>query len=361
MKKFIWIGLILFVAFIGCNLVDRDFSLAEDDFPDAGKGALVLILDGGALPTKTIAPILSMDVTTYELIFEGPDVLATTPDFSGSFTTTIGSSGLYVQSGFELGPNWTVEVNARNATPVVIGAIDGVPTTTEPFTITAGVSTPVTVDVLPIDGLGDLTLTLTWPDNAVASESITASLSTVDISAGFVITQGANDSAVYDTVPNGGLPQLDDGYYTLILQLYDDVALAWGWMEAVRIVTGQTTIYPWDLQLTAGGLLSLTTNMENPVDITFNPTAISSDLVYGPTGDGLSVIAETDPADPGGASAYAYQWYLDGSAVSDGTADATFTLAAGDALLTIGNHNLGVLVTTVGGTLSSNTIPFTVQ
>ena len=116
------------------------------------------------------------------------------------------------------------------------------------------------VNVVPIDGSGDLTLTLTWPDNAVAEESITASLEAVDISsglpAGFVMSTNLTTyTAVYDTVTNAALPQLDDGYYTLILQLYDDVALAWGWMEAVRIVTGQTTLNTWGLTLDAGGRL----------------------------------------------------------------------------------------------------------
>jgi hypothetical protein len=31
------------MAFVGCNLVDRDFSLAEDDFIDPNKGLLVLV------------------------------------------------------------------------------------------------------------------------------------------------------------------------------------------------------------------------------------------------------------------------------------------------------------------------------
>ncbi len=367
MKKFIWIGFILFVAFIGCDLVSRDFSLAEDDFIDPNKGSLVLILDGGAIPTKTIAPTLDMNVATYELIFAGPDVLVG-PDLSGSFTTTIGSSGLYVQSGFEPGPNWTVEVNARNgdATPVVIGAINGVQGTTASFPITAGAATPLTVNVVPITGSGDLTLTLTWPDIAVASESITASLTPAppgpgDISSGLdpgfsMSTDLTTYTAVYDTTLSGTdlLTPLDNGYYTLILQLNDGGALAWGWMEAVRIVTGQTTIYPWDLQLTAGGRLDLITNMQDPIVITFSPT--------NPDGTTLSQSAST-PTDvtvtavPTPAGSYTYQWYADGSVISGETA-ASITITG--STYSLGNHNFAVMITdTVSGALSSET--FTIE
>ncbi len=163
MKKFIWLGLILFVAFIGCNLVDRDFSLAEDDFIDPNKGSLVLILDGGAIPTKTIAPTLSMDVTSYELIFRGPDV--TVGDTSGSFTTTIGSVGLYSKSNLTPGTDWRVAANAYNAdnpTPTLIGAIGGVEGTEDTFTIAAGETKDIVITVQPITSTtGTLDLTVT--------------------------------------------------------------------------------------------------------------------------------------------------------------------------------------------------------
>jgi len=52
MKKYIWLGLILFVAFIGCSLVDRDFSLAEEDFIDPNKGMLVILLHQPSLQNR---------------------------------------------------------------------------------------------------------------------------------------------------------------------------------------------------------------------------------------------------------------------------------------------------------------------
>ncbi len=366
MKKFIWIGLIFLMAFVGCSLADRDFSLAEDDFIDPGKGALVLILDGGAIPTKTIAPTLGMNVGSYELIFAGPDVSASTPDLSGSFTTTITSSGVYVQSGFEPG-NWTVAVNARNAdaTPVVIGAINGgVAPVTASFTITAGISTGVTANVLPIAGKGDLTLTLTWPDDAVATESITASLLPAppgDIDSGLVpgfsmSTDGTIYTAVYDTTLSDAdsLIPLNNGYYTLILQLNDGGALAWGWMEAVRIVTGQTTIKTWGLSLVAGGRLDLTTNMQDPIVITFSPTNPDGSTLSQSAGNPTQV---TVTAVPTPAGSYTYQWYADGSVITGETA-ASITIIGSD--YSLGYHNFAVMFTdTVSGALSSET--FTIE
>ncbi len=353
MKKFIWIGLILLMAFVGCNLVDRDFSLAEDDFIDPNMGSLVLILDGGAIPTtKTITPDLIMDVDSYELIF----VHTTLTGFD--FTTTIGSSGLYVQSGFEPG-NWTVEVNARNATPLVIGAINGAQGNTESFLITAGDSTPVTANVLPIAGFGDLTLTLTWPDLTVSNASITSSLDLVNISSpgGFVINLvGDPDRADYNDTG------LATGYYDLKLQLYDLSDLVWGLREAVRIVAGQLTSDQWVLILDAGGLLDLetNTNMENPVEITFNPATILDFQASA----GLIVSVTTNPTDPVDDS-YSYLWYLNGDLLTNATDEVSGALTASISFpadsphLTVGNHNLSVMVT-VGNTLSSNTIPFTV-
>ena len=367
MKKFLWMGLILFVAFIGCNLVDRDFSLAEEDFADLTKGSLTLIMNGSAIPTtKTITPPVSMTVASYELIFEGPDVLASPPDYSGNFITSITSAGLYSKNNLAPG-NWTVAVNAYNAVPTQIGAING---GDDPayvsFTIAASDTLSLPITVVPISGNGDISLTVTWPDVEVpeATADIIAYLGVTNISSNsglipsFGITAGAPDnSAVYSTTGFA----MAAGYYPLTLQLHNSGTLYWGWMESVRIVAGQTTSATWELL--EGTLVSLTIG-ENPLVITFtsNPDLTSTDLADDVD---LAVTAVPDPPDPGSPNEYTYQWYLDGAVLTNGAdvggaTSANVTIVNTSILLSIGLHNLSVFITSGGGTASSETIPFTV-
>jgi hypothetical protein len=182
-----------------------------------------------------------------------------------------------------------------------------------------------------------------------------------------IVADPTRDQGTYD---NSGL---GTGYYALTVRLFDDhngvgtPSLAWGWMEAVRIIdfttSAQTTNREWNLLALTGGLrVNPDSDMQNPVDITLTPT---------PTGDiteggSLSVAATCDPADPGAGQPgeYGYQWYLDGAPLTDGVdvtgaTTATVSFPAGSTLLTVGNHNVSVLVT-VGSTLSSETYGFTV-
>jgi len=345
MKKWIWIALLSVVILAGCDLFTRDFYLAEADFP-----GLMLSINGGNLPTKTIAPTLSMNVSTYQLTFTGP----TTAD---NFTITVSNAGLFNRTGLKPG-SWTVAASAFNAdtpTPTLIGAIGGVAGTTQAFTVAAGSSTNVTVSVVPLTGTGkgDLRIFVSWPDDVgPGTETLTGSLTPGPGNISFQTTPGTTVTALYNANP-----QLNAGYYLMALQLRDSGGvLLWGWIEAVRILADKTTDTGTNFALTtltgAGGVsLVATGNMQNPITITFTQSTIT-DLKLGV--NGLSVAATMTPA-----GSYTYQWYLDGTAVSDGNSDATFTLAQSSPLITLGRHNLSLVVTS-GSILSSNTIPFTV-
>jgi hypothetical protein len=353
MKKWIGIALLCVVILAGCDLFTRDFYLTEADFP-----GLMLKINGGSLPTQTIAPALSMDVSSYLLTFVGP----TTAD---NFTTTISNAGLFSRTGLKPG-SWTVAANAFNAdtpTPTLIGAIGGVAGTTQAFTITAGSSANVNVSVVPLTGTGkgDLRIFVSWPDDVGPGvETLTGSLTPGpgDISSSFVLTTGTTRTATYNTndTPNV-IPQLNSGYYLMALQLRDSGSvLLWGWIEAVRVLADKTTDTGTNFALTtltgAGGVsLVANANMQNPITITFTPATITPDLKLNTTA--LSVSASMTPA-----GSYTYQWYLDGTAVS-GATSSTISLPANSPLLTLGRHNLSLLVTS-GSILSSNTIPFTV-
>jgi hypothetical protein len=352
MKKWIGIALLAVVILAGCDLFNRDFYLAEADFP-----GLVLRVIGDELPAKTIVPNFDMNVANYQLVFTGP----TTAD---GFSTTINSAGAFNRTGLKPG-SWSVVVGAYNldAPPTLIGAKNGVAGTAETFTITSGASTNVNINVIPLigTGKGDLRIFVSWPDNVGPGiETLTGNLTPNPPGPGnisFQTTLGTTVSALYNANP-----QLNAGYYIMVLQLRDSGSvLLWGWMESVRILAGKTTDTGTSFALTAltgaGGVsLVAAASMQNPVTITFTPATITPDLKFGPapTGTGLSVSASMTP--PSGS--YTYQWYLDGSPVS-GATGTSFALPAGDSLLTLGRHNLSLLVTS-GSILSSNTIPFTV-
>lgn len=352
MKKLLWIGLVFLVILAGCSLVGRDFYRTDTD---PTKGTVVLILDGRNLPTKTIAPELSMDVSEYSLVFDFETGTAY------DFEEQIGSSSTlyWVKGGMEPG-NWTVTVEAYNGDPLLIGG------GTQAFSIVEGDETAVIVDVVPTAGNGDLTISLSWPDNVGANEELTAILipdlttPATSFQDGFVTNSNGTDprTAVYDTINDTNLDPLPSGYYTMRLQIKDGDALLWGWVEAVRILAGQDTVGTFNLTTLEGsGGVDITAFMQ--VEITFDPTVIAD---FAPSA-GLTVEALTDPIDPG---SYAYEWYLDGELIPDaengvtGAVSETIAFAGGSSLLTVGNHNLSVLVTTAADALSSGTISFTV-
>jgi hypothetical protein len=356
MKKLPWLGLVVLVALAGCNLFTRDFSRSTDEFADPTKGSLVLLLDGSALPTQTIAPTLfPMNVSSYFLRF-------TKPDLTYQYQTILGSGLANTFSGFDTG-NWKVRIGAYNitnpneASPTngLIGTIDGgIWSYDKPFTITAGVVTIVNVAIIPVIGTGTIELSVTWPTAAIGTPVLEATLGGTAITFGSTTTLGDNSTKTYINTA------LTTGYKALILQMKNNTTLVWGWMEAVRILdfatTQKTSIGTWSLSssLDGGATLTSNTNMQNPIDINFTPITITDFSASA----GLTVTA--------GPSGYTYAWYLDGLLLTDvsgvvtGTTTVTVVFPANSTKLTAGGHNLSVLFTSSGGVLSSKTIGFNV-
>ncbi len=348
MKKFLWLGLILLMAFIGCNLVDRDFSLAEEDFIDPNKGSLVLVFDDSELPTKTIAPPASdMVVGRYEIRGSGP--------LGDSFEDLTNTSGVLTVNGLTPG-SWTLQVEAFNSGGLEIGAIGGVIAQTIPFTITAALVTTFSVDIIPISGTGTLDLTITWPTGSVSNPTVAATLTPYGITTPATITFTPGSPPI-DTASYSDSARLA-GYYYLMLQLIEDGSpVAWGHFEAVRVIYQQTTSRPFSLNMDAGGLYlqSIIFDKQNPVAIAFiyNPTPLPATLDISLV-ETLEVTADPTPADTLGN--YTYQWYADGIAIGTAT-----TAASGGDSITLeavnyspGDHNFTVLIDdTANGTLSS--------
>jgi len=350
MKKWIWIALALPVILTGCDLFHRDFSPASDD---PSKGSLVMILDGGTLPTKTIAPALGMDVAEYRLRF----YLKSGVVYNFQFQAQAGINGLYTKPQMETG-DWQAEITAYNSdlpTPTLIGAYLGSSTARFSFSIAGGSMTTQSVAVIPLigSGSGSINLTVQWLDTVGVAEGLTATLGGSPIT--FVET---SLPAATTRVFNYAAGSRAAGYHILTLRLLDGGTLIWGWMEAVRILADQPTAGTFDLtgSLAGAGGLTLNLSMENPVAVLFNRS--DGFIVTKGSTTLVDVVATATPAAPVG-SPYTYSWYLDGVQVP-GATDATFDINPADPTLTLGNHNLSVLVDS-GVPYSSKTVSFVVQ
>jgi len=278
------------------------------------------------------------------------------------------SSSVYFKNGLAPGP-WTVSVVGKDGFDgTVIGGIGGDllddALNSAPFTIAPGgvTDSAIEVNLIPIDGDGWLELTLSWGEGAIDSP-VTLNAYLVPSIATDAYT---NHSIVPDfTVNEAGrtatypLTQKSTGYYTLLLQLYGNGSLTWGWAEAVRIVHGMNTVEN-GLQLVTGtgGLeLQITSDMQNPLNVSFNNEPATLTL-----GDDLVITATHDT---NSGYLYDYQWYLDGEPLSGKDA---ISITHG-ALLTAGDYGLNLVVTEMTNladpltirTISSYGFTFSVQ
>jgi len=404
MKKYLWIVLACLVVFFGCNLLNREFYRANDDyFGDPTKGAVDLVVNGGSVPNKTLSA--NMNLVNYRFHFmrftDG-----TPPDLAEEFYVTIGAgpTGNLTHTQVGLTPAtdpdfWRVTIEALNneSPQQVIGGIDGSAATVKQFEIRAGEkSPPVDVTVEPIfeDGYGDLRIFVSWPDAAGSNEDLTATLELDPTAGGFRsgFTVTANNdppvgtrTAEFDSRTNGQGP-MDVGYYMMTLKLEDGSTLLWGYMEAVRIVDHLLAdsydpvadLEKFALTLSGSGSVELPIDpvMNNPVEIAFSPPVPDPPLTL-VAGENHIVTATLTLPTPASYK-YEWEWYLDGTPTgvtgsqvgptSPFVVPDVYDIVA-DAFITANNtgkHNLGLLVTgrnntDVMETQSSENFPFIIQ
>jgi hypothetical protein len=231
----------------------------------------------------------------------------------------------------------------------------GATPTLHPFTITAGAQTAFSLDVEPLTGSGTFRLYVSWPDGAGIAETLTAQLDgtiLVNADPGSDATTRVVDSSTSQTA----------GYHTLTLRLEDGGVLLWGWMEAVRILSGVPTDTT-DPVNSDKFVLSLAGAGE--LDVTLNQPVFQNPIVVGISPSGFQVTqndpaGQTITATPLDAS-YTYAWYIDGNLVqAASTGVNTYSLVPANftPALSVGSHNLSALVNS--GALSSATVSFTV-
>ncbi|HEX3045633.1 MAG TPA: hypothetical protein VHY08_12815 [Bacillota bacterium] len=325
-KLWLLVALTVLVAFTlaGCG--------GSGNKPGSSKtGSLVLNIGQAGLKAQTIEPVLDMNIAAYDIIGSGPNGANFRKD-----NVTVGGQVRINTLGVG---SWAVEVDAKNAAGILIAA--GVTT----VQVSAGAAAQAIVTVRPINGTGQLNLTVSWPAGIIMNPSVTGTLIPVGGTA-LNITytlSGDNLSATYQN------SMLSTGYYTLFTQLKDGSTRKWSATDTIRIINGQTTTGVYELTATQGQFgdiqLEVTPDLQNPITITFSGQQNSL-----PAGSDMTITAApSQPVD-------AYQWYLNGFALPDAT-NASLTIGQS---LGVGKYML-TLVITKGNIVSSNSIGFSVE
>lgn len=170
--------------------------------------------------SRTIEPLILMEVDSYEIIGIGPD--------EANFHKTNVITEAYTVTNLLEG-YWTVTVNALNTDGVTIATGDKV------TYVAPNSSNICAVNVIPVVGSGTLYLTLDWTEMGLSSPQIVAIVSNIDGSAELPFIIVGNTASVTQPITNG--------YYNLNIQLKDSGIKVWGITEAIRIITDQTTTY----------------------------------------------------------------------------------------------------------------------
>ena len=269
-------------------------TMQEGMFGDDIHGALQLSLEYNPR-AKTLVPSLSMEPTAFVVSGDGPD--------GETFSETITDSSLFLQD-LVLGP-WTITVQALNNDSTVIAS------GSDSTIIQAGQVAVVNITVTPLDGVGTLDLSLSWPGNETIDPSIESKLLPPvgsEINLPFTITDG--NLGTYNN------DDLNTGYYTAIIKLLDLGSWVYDVVEVVRIVKDQVTSGVFTLtEINPNGTIeiNITPEMNEIIDVTIN-----GGIAELPKGDAMSVSAVVPP-DVGNV---VYVWYLKGDPVSTNQSDS---------------------------------------
>lgn len=319
MKKLLWIGLATLVALLGCNLMTRDFYRTEEDFPENGKGMLVLVLDGSNIATHTIAPPDgTMDILSYRI--SGYRNSSAVPSFSDDKNVGELEGGSVYSRNDLLPGTWEITIIAYNE----LGGGDNVNADRIGFGsipdlfVSPNAQLIETVSVGPdtgVDYTGTLNLTVSWAPSTVPDPLIVANLIAGTSGTENVPLSGDFNFDNEDTEVTLNKSGLIAGYYTLSIDVYKDdtqseATLVMGDDVAVRIVSEQTSIGTFDLSSTPGNAdITITPDLNNPIDITMN---LENPITAG------GVMTATLQAAPDG-SYFTYDWYVDGAVEQEGS------------------------------------------
>jgi hypothetical protein len=296
------------------------------------QGSLVVQIDPMDSGAKLMVPAIDMNIASYVVSGTGPS--------SATFsTTTTGTSAS--MPGLAVGA-WSIAVDGKNSGGTVIGHGSA------SVQVAAGATNTASVSVLPVAGTGTLSLSVSWPSAQVAAAAIQATLTPPTGSAiTLAFSAPSGGTATYSNA------SLNNGYYTLTLQLMDGSAMVMGAVDVVRIVKGQTTsgTITFSAVNTAKGsvTVNITPQMLNPITVTTTGQLATT---------GIGVPMTVAATVPGGTGNVTDVWYLNGASIGTG---ASITLNAAASPLAVGIYRLDVTsFTTDGMRAGSATATFTV-
>ena len=275
-------------------------------------GTLLLGISSSQMGVRTIVPDIDMRIATYSVSGVGPSGSGFEDTGLPVATTSFSRSGLRAGS-------WTVTVDAFNTANDYIGS-----GSVSLFIATRQVASAVAL-VRPLAGVGVLEISVEWPAGEVTNPRVEGSLR--------AIPNGASEAVPFEHVGNTAAytySQLSAGYYSLSVQLLDGDDLLAGVVEAVRMVSGQTTRAAFTLEPGTGGVgLVIAPDMDEPIGITF-----SGGQATLASGADMTITATPD------RSVDSYAWYLNGSLLPGQTSSS---LTIGSELAP-GMYRLDVLV-----------------
>ena len=319
------LAIILLIAFTASceNALLNQLNGGDTGSDESAETGGITILLASLRAQNLLAPDLDMSVASLTVSGSGP--------FQESFTETIGASDSSYSKNDLVAGEWTITVEAINATSQIVGRGSAT------VTVEPGATVQETIDVRPLPADGTLDVAINWPNLTVDDATVAGTLVASDETERTLTFDVSGNSASY----TGSLPS---GYYDLFIDLSGTNNRSWTHYVAVRIVEGQTTSGSLDLQLNqeSGNLeLIVTVDLLNPVDIAI--TGAPSTMYYGDTAT-LDLVL--DPPDSGD---YSYgRWILNGSPI-DGETLAGLELSAEQ--LTTGTNVLAARV--LGGSSTS--------
>jgi hypothetical protein len=320
-----WLHLsLIFVPYV--SLIIITFAAISCTSLAPNTGTLLLDIDDG-FQINTLLPDVDMTLAHFDFHGDGP---------SGQSFDVSDDQLPVPMHGLIIG-NWTVTVNARNTSNIIVA--QGSATTT----IQTGNAKTIHVPIRPIGGHGTIDMTVLWNDGDVDVPSIEAQLihpsgSFIDLD--FTISQTEPGRAIYY---NENTPT---GYYTIVIKLCDSDYLVAGAVEVVRVVANQITsglFEFYDINQPDGDIvIQIEPDMDEPIEVTLSG---QEDEIL--EGNAMTVTASVPPE----VGTVNYVWFVNGELIERGASSITV-----GSDLTVGYYRLDVTATTLDGSRAGSTL-----
>ncbi|MGD1822911.1 MAG: hypothetical protein ACPKM0_09160 [Pleomorphochaeta sp.] len=308
------------------------FLFVSCDFTTQSQNGNLTIHFNNENTKSSLVPSIEMEVASYSITGIGPE--------DRSFTEVTSNGEDVIIDNLYKG-TWEITVQGLNSSGTPIG--EG----TKSVEIIANTTTSTSIVVEEFSGEGELNLDVKWPSQDIEDPNIVS----------YVISENDDTNTDLEFTINSETASasysgnLDAGYYTLYLNLYDGETTdinnkLIGKVYSLRIVKDQNTSYTLttttdDLNVNGSLSVSVSNNIETTFDVTLSSNQIT---LY----EGSS---ETLTATPGDEGEYTYSWYLDGKEEDETSNEYTIS-----ETLSIGRHNIDVICSKDGMITSSSCV-----